>query len=50
MKMMINMRIATRRVVNSYKHKGCKMRTTKIKIMTTRRVASNCNKERRKGR
>jgi hypothetical protein len=48
--MMINMRIATKKVMNNYKHKGCKMRTTKIKIMTTRKVASNCNKEKEKGR
>jgi hypothetical protein len=48
--MIINMRIAIRRVVNSYKHKGCNMKTTKIKIMTTKRVGSNCNKERGKGR
>jgi hypothetical protein len=47
---MINMRIVTRRVVNIYKHKGCKMKTTKIKIMTTRRVANNCNKKRGKGK
>jgi hypothetical protein len=44
------MRIATRKVMNIYKHKGCKMRTTEIKITTTKRVVNNCNKKRGKGR
>jgi len=47
---MISMRIVIKRVVNSYKHKGCKMKTTKIKITTPRKVASNCNKEKGEGR
>jgi len=48
--MMINMRIVTKRVVNSYKYKGCKMRTTKIKITTTRKVVTNYNKKKGKER
>jgi hypothetical protein len=41
--MMINMMIVIRRVVNNYKHKRCKTMTTKMKIMTTRMVASSCS-------
>ncbi len=49
-KMMINMRIAIRRVKNNYKHKQCKMRTTKIKITTNKKVPNSYNEEKRKGR
>ncbi len=40
--MMINMRTATRRIGSNYKHKRCKMRTTKI---MTKRIANSCNQE-----
>jgi hypothetical protein len=33
-----------------YKHKRCNTRTTKIKIMTTKRVVNSCNEERKEGR
>ncbi len=49
-KMMINMRIAIRRVTNNYKHKQCKMRTTKIKITMNKKVPSSYNEEKGKGR
>jgi uncharacterized protein YhfF len=49
-KTMINMRTASRRVMNSYKHKRCKMKTTKIKITTIRRVTSSYNQDEGKGR
>jgi hypothetical protein len=48
--MMINMRTMTRRVANNYKHKPCKMKTTKIKITTNKRVPDNCNEEKGKGK
>lgn len=32
----------------SWMHKRCKMRTTKFKITTTKRVTNNCNKKRRR--
>jgi hypothetical protein len=44
-KTMINMRIMTKRVVGSYKHKKCKMRTTKIEVKITRKIAKNCSEE-----
>ncbi len=47
---MINMRISIKRAMNRYKHKGCKLKTTKIKIMTTKKVANNCNTDKGKGR
>jgi hypothetical protein len=43
--MTINMRTVTKRVVNNYKNKRCKMRTAKIKITTTKRVVSNCSQK-----
>jgi ATP-dependent Lon protease len=42
---MIDMRTASRRVTNNYKHKRCKMRTTKIKITTIKKVTSSYNQE-----
>jgi uncharacterized protein YhfF len=45
---MINMKTMTKRVANSHKHKKCRTRITKIKIMTTKRVINNCNKKRGK--
>jgi hypothetical protein len=42
---MINMKITTKRVTHSCKHKKCKIWTTKIKITTTKKVVSNCNQE-----
>ncbi len=42
------MRTMTKRVTNNYKHKICKIQTTKIKIMTIRKVNSNYNEERRR--
>lgn len=47
--MMINMRTTTKRVANSYKHKKCKTKITKIKITMTKNVVNNCNKKRGKG-
>ncbi len=43
--MTINMRIMTKRVTNNYKHKRCKMRTTKIKITMIMKVTSSSNQE-----
>lgn len=37
----INMMTMTRRVASSYKHKKYKTRTTKIKIMMTRRITNS---------
>jgi hypothetical protein len=48
--MTINTRIVTRRIANNYKHKRCKMKTTKIKIMTNKRVSNSCNEEKGKGK
>jgi hypothetical protein len=45
---MINMRIVSRRVANNYKHKRCKTWTTKIKIITTKRVVNHCNQRGRR--
>ncbi len=45
-KTMINTKTVTKRVANSRKPKKCKTRITKIKIMTTKKVINNCNKER----
>ncbi len=47
--MTINMRTAIGRIISNYKHKRCNMRTTKIKITTTRKVVSNYIEKRRKG-
>lgn len=51
--MMISMRTATRRVVNNHKHKRCKTRITKIKIMTSGRLVFgglvSYSEERREG-
>ncbi len=46
--MTINMRIMTKRVISNYKkckHKRCKTQTTRIKIITTKRVTSNDNQK-----
>jgi hypothetical protein len=48
--MMNNMRTTTRRVANNYKHKRCKMKTTKIKITSNKKVPNSCNEEKGKGR
>ncbi len=48
--MMINIRTATKKVANDHKHKRCKMRITKIKIMMTRRVVNSCSEERGEGK
>lgn len=45
---MINMRITTKRVANNYKHKKCKMKITKIKIMTTKKVVNTYSEKREK--
>jgi len=48
--MTINMRTATKRVVSNCKHKRFKMKTTKIKIMTTEWVTNNYNEKKREGK
>jgi len=35
------MRITTKKVTSSYKHKKCRMKITKIKIMMTKKVVNN---------
>jgi hypothetical protein len=50
---MINMKTATRKVVNNHKHKKCKTRITKIMItkkVGTGKVDNRYNEERREGR
>jgi hypothetical protein len=47
---MINVRTAIRKVTNNYKHKRCKMKTTKIMITMTKRVVNSCNQEKGEGR
>ncbi len=46
--MTINMRTMTKRVPNNYKHKICKIHTTKIKIMIIRKVNNSYNEKRGK--
>jgi hypothetical protein len=45
--MIINMKIMTKKVANSYKHKICRTQITKIKIMTIKKVNSTYNEERK---
>jgi uncharacterized protein YhfF len=49
-KTMIDMKITSRRVVNNYEHKRCKIRTTKIKITMIKKVASSYNQKGGEGR
>lgn len=41
--MIINMKTMTKKVMNNYKHKICKTKTTKITM--TRKVVNNCSQE-----
>ncbi len=41
--MTIDMKIVSRKVTNNYKHKRCKIKITKIKIIMTRNVANSCS-------
>lgn len=45
-----NIKIMTRRIANSYKHKRKRMKTTKIKITMTRRVVNIYNEKRKEGK
>jgi hypothetical protein len=45
---MINMRTTPKKVVNNYKHKKCKTKITKIKIMMTKKVVKNCSENKGK--
>lgn len=42
----MNIKITTMRITSNCNHKKERTSTTKIKIMTTKKVANNCNKER----
>ncbi len=42
------MRTMTKRVANNCKHKRCKTKTTKIKIMTIQKVNNSYNEKRTK--
>jgi hypothetical protein len=45
-----NIKITTRRIANSYKHKRERMKTTKIKVVMTRRVVSICSENKKEGK
>jgi hypothetical protein len=47
---MIDMKTASKRVANNYKHKRSKTRTTKIKITMIRRVVSSYSQKGGKGK